>query len=483
MNKPNSPQRNTNQQTRHINNARQGYSANYPQQPVRQSPRPASARNSRRLKQRNRKIILTLIVIALIVLIAVVFTVGHSINGLGKEVTTDENQSTNSSEDITTDGNVGADNEIETASTERRLTFVAAGDNIMHASILAEARANADAAVAVGQDYGNYYFDEMYAPVTDIFQNADIAFVNQESPIAGADFGISGHPNFNSPEEVGHTLQNLGFDIVNIANNHMLDMDTKYRGTGYKRTVEFWKTQPFTVIGGYENTEDYDNIRVHEIDGIKIALLSYTYGTNSNKLNHSSPDMVVPLINDDDIILQMELAKNKGDLVFVSMHWGTENTFTPTDEQKRLAKLLNTLGADVIIGHHSHTVQPVEWVEDENGNRTLVYYSLGNLISTMQKSYNMVGIVAQFDIVRDASGNVYIDAASASAEPIVCHYLANPDILDEQELPTRTDIVVYPLDKYTEGLASAHGAQLYGAFTLDTLWRYVTDTIDAEFLD
>ena len=193
--------------------------------------------------------------------------------------------------------------------------------------------------------------------------------------------------------------------------------------------------------------------------------------------------MVVPLINDDDIIRQMELAKNKGDLVFVSMHWGTENTFTPTDEQKRLARLLNTLGADVIIGHHSHTVQPVEWLDDENGNRTLVYYSLGNLISTMQKSYNMVGIVAQLDIVRDASGNVYIDEASASAEPIVCHYLANPDILDEQELPTRTDIVVYPLDEYTEGLASAHGAQLYGTFTLDTLWRYVTDTIDAEFLD
>ena len=260
----------------------------------------------------------------------------------------------------------------------------------------------------------------------------------------------------------------------------MLDMDTKYRGTGYRNTVEFWKTQPFTVIGGYENEADYNTVRVYEADGIRIALLSYTYGTNGNTVNPGSPEMVVPLIDDENIKRQMRSAKEQGDLVIVSVHWGTENTFTPTDEQKRLAQLFCSLGADVVLGHHSHTVQPITWLENDDGHRTLVYYSLGNLISTMLNSYNMVGLIAQFDIVRNADGTIGIDETSAGAEPIVCHYSADPDILDEQGFPKRSGIVVYPLRMYTEELASIHGAQLYGSFTLDTLWDYILPVIHSD---
>ena len=82
-----------------------------------------------------------------------------------------------------------------------------------------------------------YYFKGMYSGISDMIGRADIAFVNQEAPIAGQKFGHSGHPNFNSPDEMGDTLISLGFDVINIANNHMLDMDTVYKGTGYKNSI------------------------------------------------------------------------------------------------------------------------------------------------------------------------------------------------------------------------------------------------------
>jgi len=163
------------------------------------------------------------------------------------------------------------------------------------------------------------------------------------------------------------------------------------------------------------------------------------------------------------------------------MHWGDEGSFSPNAEQKRLAQLIADNGADVIIGHHSHTIQPVEWVTSSDGTgKTLVIYSLGNLISTMLYSYNMVGGIVTFDIIKDGDAEAYIE--NPVMHPIVCHYSANPNILDEQSLPTRSGVQLYKMENYTEDLAQAHGAQLYGAFTTETLRGYVTKTIAPEFL-
>ncbi len=353
------------------------------------------------------------------------------------------------------------------------LSFLAAGDNIIHASVFADA-----AERAKGTDAA-YEFASMYQNIAPLIAEADIAFVNQEGPIAGSDFPAAGHPNFNAPEEAGQTLVALGFDVVNIANNHMLDMDTRYRGTGYRNSVAFWKKQDVLMIGGYENQTDFDTVRILEKNGISIAFLSYTYSTNGLTLNAGSPDMVVPLIRDADIKRHIAAAREQADLVFVSMHWGTEGSFTPSAEQKRLSQLIADCGADAIIGHHSHTLQPIEWLTGESGNRTLCIYSLGNLLSTMQNSYYMVGGLVGFDIVKDADG-CRIEAPYLT--PIVCHYNADPSIKDSQGLPFRDGLNIYLLKDYTEALAKEHGSQLYGAFTLDTLRSYVTDTVDAEFI-
>ena len=200
---------------------------------------------------------------------------------------------------------------------------------------------------------------------------------------------------------------------------------------------------------------------------------------SKHRVNSASP-CVVPLIDDSVIRERIARARGEADLVFVSMHWGDENTQTPNAEQKRLAKLIADCGADAVIGHHSHTVQPIEWVTGESGKKTLVIYSLGNFISTQLKAVNMVGNIVTFDIVKEENMPAYL--TNIVSNPTVTHYVADETVHDSQDLPVRSGVEVYLMEDYTQALCSAHGAQLYGSFTLDTLKKYITDVIPDEFL-
>ncbi len=359
------------------------------------------------------------------------------------------------------------------APEENRVKFFAAGDNIIHECVYLDAMT---AAAAVGAP-DEYYFEGMYANLKDKISSADLAFINAEGPL-NADSAPSGYPSFNARRGAGDALVNVGFDIVNLANNHMLD----YHGAeGLHGTINFWKTKRVLTIGGYEGEEDYNTIRRINCNGIDIALLSYTYGTNGNYLPAGTTDLWIPYIDDADITRQITEAKGKADCVIVSMHWGTENEFAPTAEQQRLAKLIADAGANVIIGHHSHTIQPIEWVTGISGNQTLVTYSLGNFLHTQLNSINLVGGTVTFDIVKDAkSGEVTVE--DPVFDPTVCHYTANLAVLDSLDYYKRENIMIYRLAEYTEELAASHGSQNWGAFNLSTLTDYVTSTIDAKFL-
>ena len=233
-----------------------------------------------------------------------------------------------------------------------KVSFIACGDNLIHSTVYSDAKT-----LAEGTDK-RYNFIPMYDNVADIIKDADIAFINQESPFAGDIKPISGYPLFNSPDEVGYDLVELGFDVIGISNNHMLDSTT----AGYKRTIEFWdNTDGAFQIGGYKNKEDFENIKVIEQNGIKIAFLSYTYGTNGLTLAKGS-ELYVPIYNDEDIDRQTKKARELADAVIVSIHWGTEDSFKPGSEQTRKAQIMIDNGVDVIIGHHPHVLQPITFI-------------------------------------------------------------------------------------------------------------------------
>ena len=362
----------------------------------------------------------------------------------------------------------------DNAPKETVISFLAVGDNIPHDSVVNTAKDDAF-------DGSKYVFSKIYEGIASEAEAADIAFINQESPVGGEALGISGYPNFNAPNEMVEELVNIGFDVFNIVNNHMLDKGEK----GYANTVEFFNSLPVTMVGGYTK-DDYDNIRILEKKGVKIAFLSYTTLINSGHVNDisSSSKYIVPYANTEDITRQVALAKEQADVVIVSMHWGTEGKYTLTNEQKKYAKLCADLGVDVVIGHHPHVVGGVEWLLGENGNQTLVAYSLGNFCSSQLYSYNMVGEMLKFDIIKGEDGGITI--SNILVDPVVCHYKTDTSKKDNQNLHVRYEVRMYMMRDYTAAMASGHGSQNWGAFSFDTMKSYFTASnyagISAEFL-
>lgn len=340
-----------------------------------------------------------------------------------------------------------------------RVSFIGCGDNIIYYG-------NVRDAASLSDGERKYNFKPVFEPVKDIIEGADVAFINQETVMAGDGYDLSYYPRFNSPREVGLDLVELGYDIINIANNHMLDKGAP----GLENTIKFWKEQDCLMIGGYENAQDYDNIRTIEKNGIKISFLSYTYATNGLRKPSSSP-LVIPYINDEDIIRQTNKAREESEFVIVSVHWGNEGAFKPNDDQKRTAQLLSDCGVDVIIGHHPHVIQPVEWLTGKNGNSTLCVYSLGNFVAEQEYAYNMVGGIISFDIVSENDCKPYVE--NPTFNPTVFHF--------DSKFYKNT---VYLMENYTSELADAHGVRTYykHSLTIPGLKKYVTDNISQDFL-
>lgn len=344
------------------------------------------------------------------------------------------------------------------APADVRLRFLGAGDNIMHDAIIADAKARAD---------GNgYNFRPMYNGIAYLIENADIAFVNQEGPCGGSAYGYHGYPDFNAPDDVRQNLLDMGFDVINLANNHMLDCGQN----GMIDTIKAFEALPALTVGGY-TAENYDTPRILEQNGVKIAFLAYTTLINWAHMNDLSPSSgyVIPYAEKDVITRQVRIAEEQADFVIVSMHWGDEDSFLPNAQQKQLAQLCADLGVDAVIGHHPHVVEPVEWLTGADGGKTLVVYSLGNLINTMYYAQNMVGGLISFDLVKSPDGKTSIE--NPQFIPTVCHYSMDRDGLQ-----------IFRLEDYTEELAAQHGTNVHNAFSYAIAEKYITDNIDPAFL-
>ena len=342
---------------------------------------------------------------------------------------------------------------------ELRIRFTGTGDNVVHELIWIDAK---NRAVPGGREYN---FKPVYSDVAGMIADADIAFINQETPMAGSSFELSGYPLFNSPQDLGHDLVELGFDIINIANNHMIDKGE----TGLINTVNFLRSLDTMLIGDYLSRDELDQIKIIERGGIKAAFLAYTYGTNGLSLP-AGAQPVIPYINDELIIKQVAKAKESADTVIISVHWGPENIFVPSSEQRRVAQLMADQGVLAIIGHHPHVLQPIEWITGSGGGRTLCVYSLGNFASGMILPANMIGGFISFDIVKRGST---VTLESPVFTPTIYYYAQN-----------WLNGHVYLLEDYTPELAASHGTQTRHEHrrTVDELWGYVTRNISAEFL-
>ena len=337
------------------------------------------------------------------------------------------------------------------------ISFGATGDILVHPNIYIDANLRKTAEKT-------YDFLPMFYDVAASFAAPDFMFVNQETVMAGAEYGYSGWPCFNCPRELGYDLVSMGVDIVNIANNHMLDK----LAAGLSSTIDFWNSQPVTLLGGYKDEEDRLNIRTIESDGVILSWLAYTLSTNGIVKAADSP-LSIPYIDDDRILSDIARAHEISDFVVVSIHWGDENTQEPNYEQKRLARLIADGGADLILGHHSHTLQPLEWLDTDHGP-VLCVYSLGNFVSGMARPVNMVGGILNFRFVSDEEGRLKV------ADPVM-----NPTVFFYGMDWYNTH--VYRLEDYTDEIAAKHGVAISGyRLTPADARQIVLNAIDEEFL-
>ncbi|MCR4789403.1 MAG: CapA family protein [Lachnospiraceae bacterium] len=280
--------------------------------------------------------------------------------------------------------------------------FVCFGDNLIHKDIL---------------EYGLYKkkgdFGFLYSNFKKDIAGADIAVLNLESPLVDDPELYGGYPSFGSPIEVGKAISDVGFDIVNCANNHILDKGFK----GVKTTLDFFDKEGIVTTGiiKKDKTEDpsgafkeHQDMGTYELitkNGIRIAIFNYTYGVNTDvakmfpdKSLEEHPYRIcdLSLMNKDEIGEELREGRNEADVVIVFAHWGDEYNTEINEMQREYAGLFNECGADVVVGSHPHVLQPFDTIKGKDGHETLVYYSLGNFRASQTDGIKREGGEAVF---------------------------------------------------------------------------------------
>lgn len=261
---------------------------------------------------------------------------------------------------------------------------------------------------------GAYDYKPMIRFAKPWIEQADYAVVNLETTFAGGS-DYSGFPAFNTPDALGDALKDAGFDLVSTANNHCLD-----RGyDGMVRTLDVLDNLGLAHVGTYRSAVEraaQNGVHVADVGGIKVAFLSYTYGTNGIPLSKSHPDTVNILHTDymsdaqvlDTARIADDLAAAEAlspDLIAVIVHWGVEYQTTQNEHQEEIADFLFDHGADVILGSHPHVLQPMETrtLTDRDGttHTGFVCWSLGNFISSQNDEYTDTTVVLNLELTKN----------------------------------------------------------------------------------
>ena len=286
--------------------------------------------------------------------------------------------------------------------------FRVAGDLIVHQKLL-------DCAL---RPDGSYDFHPHFALVKDMLKNADYTIANLETTVGKVgELPYSGYPRFNTPETILDTLRDAGVDFLTLANNHILDCGID----GLQTTADKVRAWGFDFGGVSRTPERKEKPVVVDICGIRVGFLCYTGIMNIVNSMESEAEAVeraealgVKTLQHADFSADVRCAREAGaELVFALPHWGEEYRRKPEDATVALAKKMVAAGVNVILGSHSHMVQPVEYLKamTENGRtRTgLVAYSLGNFISNQAERYTDSGIILDFTVRRMEGGGFSVE--------------------------------------------------------------------------
>ena len=266
--------------------------------------------------------------------------------------------------------------------------LIGGGDALLHSPIYK---------VAYNSKEGSYDFSYMLSLIKDEIAEYDIKYYNQEV-IFDDDKTYSSYPLFNAPSAWGNNMINdLGFNLISLATNHSMDCGNN----SAKKSARWWEIQENILATGMASSEEKRNeYKIKEINGITYTMLSYTYGTNGIPVTE---DYVVNIFDKEKVLKDINEVRDKVDILIVAMHWGEEYNTGITDTQKEQAKFLGENGVDIILGNHSHCIEPWEWIDED----TVVFYSFGNLISSQMtaqtpiiRKVGPVGLLGSLEITK-----------------------------------------------------------------------------------
>jgi hypothetical protein len=278
----------------------------------------------------------------------------------------------------------------------RRLTIAAAGDLLVHRAVWESAAAHAGGA--------GYDFTPMLAPVAGVIAGADLGICHLETPLSADNTDIATYPVFNAPYQLADAVAAAGFDGCSVASNHTLD-----RGeAGIDATLGHLDRVGVRHAGAARSPDEAAAITEHDVGGVRVAHLSYTYGFNGFRLPPDRP-WRSNLIDPARILAEASAARADGaDIVLVSLHWGSEYQRMPSTHQVEVAGVIGgSPDIDLVIGHHAHVVQPVDVVDG-----TWVLFGLGNLLSNMLGIDRQDGVIARATFVERRGGGFDVEGVT-----------------------------------------------------------------------
>ena len=341
----------------------------------------------------------------------------------------DMNKETNSSAKHST---ATSPSQSSSSAKSDKIRLIATGDMLPHDTV------NQAAHTTSGYDYL-----PLFTKVAPFLKDADIAYCNQESPSA-SQFRVSGYPTFNAPISFAHDLSTLGCNMINLANNHAND-----RGqAGITATRHVWDGLPTLAVAGTARTPaEQKQISIFRKGDITFAFLSYAKCSNSHLANSYG----VNILSRSLVSTQIKAARTAGaQMIIVGTHWCHENTSQQDADQNTWAAYLASQGVDIVIGTGPHWLQPVKQLPKAGGGTTLVWFSLGNFLSSQLEINGLIGGIAVMEI--DAASH---SVSSVGFMPTYMHYEWTAAQQAHGDLLARHNLMIYPLDQAADALAQS----------------------------
>jgi Bacterial capsule synthesis protein PGA_cap len=258
---------------------------------------------------------------------------------------------------------------------------------------------------AENRETHTFDYNNVFSYIRPVIAEADIAIANFEVTLAGPPY--SGYPQFSSPAALAAACRNAGIDYMVTANNHAADRGIK----GIDGTINRLDSLGIIHTGTFLNPAARDSLYplIIKKNGISVALLNYTFGTNGIKVPEPA---IVNNLDKSLITVDLKKARAKNpDITILFLHWGTEYDTVPSKSQTDLAEYLLSMGADLVIGSHPHVLQKMMWIKNGSGKKDgIIVYSLGNFISNQRKPKTDGGAAVRVEFTRQADGFRISDA-------------------------------------------------------------------------